>query len=140
MNIIIHAIHAQTPGDRYKMNTLCSSCQTTIGLPLMKLEHKRTIIPGPSAAPPSRRQLPWATLEIPLSDMLFPGLLSPRRVTCSPTAYLTVGQCLTLHIFIQMISQTTVYSTSEDSPTLLNNVNLDLDSLTEWFRSNTNCP
>ena len=28
---------------------------------------------------------------------LSPGLLWPRRVSCSPTAYVTVGQCLALH-------------------------------------------
>ena len=37
---------------------------------------------------------------------------------------------------ILFADDTTVYSTSEDIPTLFNNVNLDLDSLTEWFRSN----
>ena len=37
---------------------------------------------------------------------------------------------------ILFADDTTIYSTSEDIPTLFNNVNLDLDSLTEWFRSN----
>ena len=44
--------------------------------------------------------------------------------------------CLTHSKAILFTDDTTVYSTSEDIPTLFNNVNLDLDSLTEWFRSN----
>ena len=44
--------------------------------------------------------------------------------------------CLTHSKAILFADDTTVYSTSEDIPTLFNNVNLDQDSLTEWFRSN----
>ena len=44
--------------------------------------------------------------------------------------------CLTHSKVILFADDTTVYSTLEDIPTLFNNVNLDLDSLTEWFRSN----
>ena len=44
--------------------------------------------------------------------------------------------CLTHSKAILFADDTTVYSSSEDIPTLFNNVNLDLDSLTEWFRSN----
>ena len=43
--------------------------------------------------------------------------------------------CLTHSKAILFADDTTVYSTSEDIPTLINNVNHDLDSL-EWFRSN----
>ena len=42
--------------------------------------------------------------------------------------------CLTHSKAILFADDTTVYSTLEDIP--FNNVNLDLDSLTEWFRSN----
>ena len=37
---------------------------------------------------------------------------------------------------ILVADNTTVYSTSEDIPTVFNKVNINLDSLTEWFRSN----
>ena len=81
---------------RYKMNTLWSApheirAQTDYRSRARMRGHHR----GGSCHDRRSRSLQQLRLRL----RLFPGHVSPRRGTCSPTAYLTVVQCLTLQAY-----------------------------------------